>query len=86
MAGLFSIVVTNPFDVVKTRMQSTTASQYTSTFDCFRQIAVRESPFMFYSGAVARSMRVVPGQGIIFMSAEAIYNMLDQKYGKGATP
>ncbi len=80
LAGLFSVLTTNPFDVVKTRMQSTGASQYKSTFDCFAQIVRNEGMMTFYAGAVARSMRVVPGQGIIFMSAESIYNMLERRF------
>lgn len=84
-AGIFSIVTTTPFDVVKTRMQSTQASAYKSTADCFSQIARREGLLVFYSGALARCFRVVPGQGIIFMSAEAIYNLLEKSLG-GSRP
>ena len=79
-AGIGASALTNPFDVVKTRMQSTGASQYKSTFDCFAQIVRNEGMMTFYAGAVARSMRVLPGQGIIFMSAESIYNMLERRF------
>jgi solute carrier family 25 citrate transporter 1 len=81
-AGLFSVLTTSPFDVVKTRMQSTQASQYKGTADCFMQIARNEGLTMFYSGALARCFRVVPGQGIIFMTAEYFYNVLNDKFGK----
>jgi hypothetical protein len=52
-------------------------NRYSSTLDCFRQIAFKEGPTQFYSGALARSARVLPGQGIIFMSAEVIYNLIE---------
>ena len=78
-AGLFSVLTTGPFDVVKTRMQGTEASAYQGTLDCFKQIAMKEGPLTFYSGALARAARVLPGQGIIFMSAESIYNMMEAR-------
>ena len=82
-AGLFSIFTTTPFDVVKTRMQGLKAAEYSSTLDCFVKIATREGPLQFYSGAVARAARVVPGQGIIFMSQEKIYQALASATGRG---
>ena len=85
-AGLFSVITTSPFDVVKTRMQSTQASAYSSTLDCFAQIARKEGLANFYSGSLARCFRVLPGQGIIFMSAEAIYNLLEQKFPPNGGP
>ena len=84
IAGLFSVLTTSPFDVVKTRMQSTQASAYSSTLDCFAQIARKEGLANFYSGSLARCFRVLPGQGIIFMSAETIYNLLDARFGEKA--
>ena len=75
-AGLFSVLCTSPFDVVKTRMQSTGADAYASTADCFRQIAANEGPRAFFSGALARSARVVPGQGIIFLAVDVIYDAI----------
>lgn len=71
-AGCFSTLGNNPFDVVKTRMQGTKASQYASTLDCFKQILTHEGAGAFYAGVIPRLSRVVPGQGIIFMSFETI--------------
>ena len=80
------MLTTSPFDVVKTRMQSTQASAYSSTLDCFAQIARKEGLANFYSGSLARCFRVLPGQGIIFMSAEAIYNLLEQRFPPNGGP
>lgn len=75
-AGCFSTLGNNPFDVVKTRMQGTKSSQYSSTIDCFKQILRNEGVAAFYAGVIPRLGRVVPGQGIIFMSFEAIQEFL----------
>jgi solute carrier family 25 (mitochondrial citrate transporter), member 1 len=79
-AGCFSTLGNNPFDVVKTRMQGTKASQYKSTYDCFRQIISQEGVVALYAGVVPRLARVVPGQGIIFMSFEAIERVLKETF------
>lgn len=77
-AGCFSTLGNNPFDVVKTRMQGTQASQYSNTLDCFKQIMSKEGIGAFYAGVVPRLGRVVPGQGIIFMSFETIQDNLSK--------
>mmetsp|Transcript_1114 Transcript_1114/g.2632 ORF Transcript_1114/g.2632 Transcript_1114/m.2632 type:complete len:291 (-) Transcript_1114:48-920(-) len=77
-AGCFSTLGNNPFDVVKTRMQGTQASNYSSTLDCFKQIMAKEGVGAFYAGIVPRLGRVVPGQGIIFMSFETIVSQLEK--------
>jgi solute carrier family 25 citrate transporter 1 len=79
-AGCFSTLGNNPFDVVKTRMQGTQASRYASTMDCFRQILRHEGIGSFYAGVMPRLGRVVPGQGIIFMSFESIQQMVERNF------
>jgi len=79
-AGCFSTLGNNPFDVVKTRMQGTNASQYKGTLDCFKTIIVKEGFGAFYAGLVPRLGRVVPGQGIIFMSFESIQSWLESNF------
>ena len=71
-AGCFSTLGNNPFDVVKTKMQGTQASQYKNTWDCLSTIVRTEGVAALYAGVVPRLARVVPGQGIIFMSFETI--------------
>ena len=81
-AGCFSVLGNNPFDVVKTQMQGTQAKQYTSTLDCFKKIMVSEGPTGFYKGAIPRMGRVVPGQGVIFMSFETIQDWVEKTFFK----
>ena len=61
-------------------MQGTKAAQYAGTFDCFKQIFAKEGISAFYAGVVPRLGRVVPGQGIIFMSFESIQNYLENSF------
>ncbi|GMH92611.1 hypothetical protein TrVE_jg14120 [Triparma verrucosa] len=80
-AGCFSTLGNNPFDVVKTRMQGTEATQYKGTVDCFKQIFGKEGVGGFYKGVGPRLMRVVPGQGVIFMSFEGIQQQVRKAAG-----
>ena len=59
-------------------MQGVNASQYANTADCFKQMLAKEGIGSFYSGVIPRLSRVVPGQGIIFMSFETIQENLAQ--------
>ena len=77
VSGLAAVLSTQPMDVVKTRLQSAGGSRrYAGTLDCLKQIVRDEGAGMLYSGTIARAARVLPGSGIIFMSAELIYNAL----------
>ncbi len=68
-----SLRVLIAFDVVKTRMQGLEASKYKSTLDCVKTMLRTEGPLVFYSGVVPRLGRVIPGQGVIFMSYDSIH-------------
>eukprot|EP01035_Chromulina_nebulosa_P019397 gene19397-25270_t len=63
MAGCFSTLGNNPFDVVKTQMQGVNSSRYSSTLDCFVKIFKEEGLAGYYKGCIPRMGRVVPGQG-----------------------
>jgi solute carrier family 25 citrate transporter 1 len=61
-------------------MQGTQAAQYSGTFNCFQQILTKEGISALYAGLIPRLGRVVPGQGIIFMSFESIQTALEDKF------
>lgn len=61
-------------------MQGTKAAQYASTMDCFKQILTKEGIPALYAGLLPRLGRVVPGQGIIFMSFEWIQQQLEKHF------
>ena len=71
-AGCFSTLGNNPADVVKTQMQGLSAARYRNTVDCAEQIWRSGGVGAFYKGCLARMGRVVPGQGIVFMSFESV--------------
>jgi len=71
-AGCLGCLGNTPFDVLKTRMQGLDAGRYTSTLNCAATVLREEGPRGLYSGLGARLCRVVPGQGLIFMSYETI--------------
>ena len=56
------------------------AAKYGSTMGCFKSILANEGIGAFYAGVVPRLGRVVPGQGIIFMSFESIQNSLEANF------
>lgn len=57
-AGVCSVLVNNPIDVVKTRMQGIGDAQYRGMTECFRRIVKNEGPFSFYRGVTPRLGRV----------------------------
>lgn len=77
-AGCFSTLGNNPADVIKTQMQGRSAALYTSTADCALQLWRAGGVGAFYKGCLARMGRVVPGQGIIFMSFESIQAWIER--------
>eukprot|EP01038_Epipyxis_sp_PR26KG_P011864 gene11864-15876_t len=78
MAGCFSTLGNNPFDVVKTQMQGRDSKQYKNTLDCFVKIFKEEGFMGYYKGVIPRMGRVVPGQGVIFMSFESIQDWVER--------
>ena len=53
---------------------------YSSTLNCFYQIIHKEGISALYAGVIPRLGRVVPGQGIIFMSFEFIESTLKSNF------
>ena len=80
-AGCFSTLGNNPFDVVKTKMQGTDASKFKGTVDCFVKTLKYEGVGGLYAGVLPRLYRVVPGQGIIFMSFDFIEPVVKKSLG-----
>eukprot|EP00939_MAST-03C_sp_MAST-3C-sp1_P001693 g1693.t1 len=75
-AGCLGAIGNTPFDTVKTRMQGLEAGRYSSMLNCATTMVRTEGVFSLWKGLLARCSRVVPGQGIIFCSYEAINNWL----------
>ena len=76
VAGVAAGFLTNPMDLVKTRLQVMRADPstfaYAGAFDCIRQILRREGPLAFLDGAIARCATVAPRLTICVLVKDAI--------------
>eukprot|EP00760_Papus_ankaliazontas_P028577 PhM_4_TR3781/c0_g1_i1/m.105206/K15100/SLC25A1, CTP; solute carrier family 25 (mitochondrial citrate transporter), member 1 len=66
IAGFASVVLTQPFDVVKTKMQGIHADRFQSSSACAQQLYQMHGAKAFYAGAAPRFVRVSVGAGITF--------------------
>jgi len=74
LAGLSSVVVTYPLDLVRTRLsvQSSDDLKYKGTIDAFRIIFKEEGVVAFYKGINATLLGVAPYVGLNFMVYETL--------------
>jgi solute carrier family 25 citrate transporter 1 len=75
-AGCFSVIITQPFDVVKTKMQGAQAQYFVSSWDCWQSIARHEGVKHFYSGSMARMLRVGGNVALTFTIFPLLKEML----------
>lgn len=78
IAGIVTVYCTMPFDVVKTRMQSSAASQYTGTINCATTMFKSEGLRRFWKGTTPRLTRLVLSGGIVFVVYENMLTLLDK--------
>ncbi|KAN0080254.1 Mitochondrial carrier domain containing protein [Tylopilus felleus] len=77
IAGLVTVFVTQPLDVIKTRMQSLSASrEYKNSFHCGYRILTEEGLLRFWTGTTPRLMRLVMSGGIVFTVYENIIRLI----------
>ncbi|XP_057660304.1 tricarboxylate transport protein B, mitochondrial-like [Diorhabda carinulata] len=79
LAGFVSVLVNNPLDVVKTRMQAIDAVKYKGILDCFIKTMINEGPLSFYKGTIPRSCRAISEVGITFIIYESIMQNLNSR-------
>lgn len=78
LAGCGSVVLTQPQDCVKSRMQGEEAKKmYSGTVDCFMKMMKNEGPKAFFAGSVPRMVQVGMTSGISFALFPVISKMLD---------
>merc|ERR1712226_593345 len=79
LAGCGSVVLTQPQDCVKSRMQGEEAKKlYSGTVDCFMQMAKNEGPAAFFAGSVPRMVQVGMTSGISFALFPIISKLLNK--------
>jgi solute carrier family 25 citrate transporter 1 len=79
MAGCGSVLLTQPQDCVKSRMQGEAAKElYKGTLDCAKQMLAKEGPTAFFAGCIPRMVQVGLSSGISFAIFPVIKNMLNK--------
>eukprot|EP00930_Biecheleria_cincta_P071685 TRINITY_DN5914_c0_g2_i1.p1 TRINITY_DN5914_c0_g2~~TRINITY_DN5914_c0_g2_i1.p1 ORF type:complete len:295 (-),score=54.08 TRINITY_DN5914_c0_g2_i1:207-1091(-) len=79
VAGCGSVLLTQPQDCVKSRMQGEAAKElYSGTLDCAKKMLATEGPQAFFSGAIPRMVQVGLSNGISFALFPIISKMLNQ--------
>ncbi|KND01197.1 uncharacterized protein SPPG_04287 [Spizellomyces punctatus DAOM BR117] len=78
VSGIAATVVTNPFDVVKTRMQLK-PSDYSTMFQSARKIAREERAIGFFSGMLPRLLRKTVSSAITWTIYEEIVRWGSQR-------
>jgi len=79
LAGCGSVMLTQPQDCVKSRMQSESAKElYKGTVDCAMQMMKTEGPASFFAGAIPRMVQVGMTSGISFALFPVISKLLNQ--------
>lgn len=74
--GAVSVCINNPIDVVKSRLQGATGSQYSGTLQCFTHILKNEGVGAFFNGLAARVPRLFLSQAIQFTIYEKAYRYM----------
>jgi len=79
VAGCISVLLTQPQDCVKSRMQSEAAKEmYSGTLDCAKKMLTTEGPQAFFAGSIPRCVQVGLTSGISFMLFPVISKLLNQ--------
>merc|ERR1712048_97341 len=79
LAGCGSVLLTQPQDCVKSRMQSEAAKElYSGTVDCAMKMLKNEGPAAFFAGSIPRCVQVGMTSGISFALFPVISKMLDK--------
>ena len=72
LSGGLGPIFNNPLDVVKTRQQNGLRSEYPTIIKSIQKIVKNEGAISLWKGLIPRLMRIVPGQGITFMTYEFV--------------
>ena len=78
MAGFGSVLLTQPQDNVKSRMQGEGSKLYSGTVDCALQMMKKEGPAQFFAGTIPRGVQVGMTTGISFFLYPIISKQLNK--------
>jgi solute carrier family 25 citrate transporter 1 len=74
-AGIFSVIISTPADVLKTQMQE---GKKELIIRIIKNIYKESGIKGFWRGSLARMLRVAPGQGVMFFTYEGVSNLIDK--------
>lgn len=74
-AGVFSVGISTPMDVVKTQMQE---GKPMNISEIFKDIYIKNGVKGFWRGSLARLLRVAPGQGVMFLTYDGVSKFIDK--------
>ncbi|MCO5592995.1 hypothetical protein L7F22_046999 [Adiantum nelumboides] len=79
-SGILAAIVTQPFDLIKTRLQAEAENRRTqsSTLQIWRQIAARDGSVGLFRGLSPRVAKVAPACGIMIASFEFVGRWLEE--------
>ncbi|UZJ51415.1 hypothetical protein CBS101457_000735 [Exobasidium rhododendri] len=79
-SGILAAIVTQPFDLIKTRLQADAAhrKKQSSTLEIWKQIAARDGTSGLFRGLTPRVAKVAPACGIMIASFEFIGRWLEE--------
>merc|ERR1712048_79369 len=79
LAGCVSVLLTQPQDCVKSRMQGEAAKElYSGTMDCAMKMLKSEGPTAFFAGGIPRCVQVGMTSGISFALFPVISKLLNK--------
>jgi len=78
LAGFGSVMLTQPQDNVKSRMQGNESHRYKGTVDCAMQMLRNEGPAQFFAGTIPRGVQVGMTTGISFFLFPIISKQLNK--------
>merc|ERR1712151_908617 len=79
LAGCGSVLLTQPRDCVKSRMQGEAAKElYSGTLDCAKKMMTAEGPTAFFAGSIPRMVQVGMTSGISFALFPVISKLLNK--------
>eukprot|EP01088_Endostelium_zonatum_P019530 TRINITY_DN6781_c0_g1_i1.p1 TRINITY_DN6781_c0_g1~~TRINITY_DN6781_c0_g1_i1.p1 ORF type:complete len:296 (-),score=47.71 TRINITY_DN6781_c0_g1_i1:66-953(-) len=75
-AGFVATVITNPLDVIKTRIMNSEKGTYKGSMDCFTKTLRSEGPFAFYKGFLPFYVRLGPHTMITLVVLEQFNSLV----------
>eukprot|EP01114_Cavostelium_apophysatum_P011189 TRINITY_DN2538_c0_g1_i1.p1 TRINITY_DN2538_c0_g1~~TRINITY_DN2538_c0_g1_i1.p1 ORF type:complete len:306 (-),score=51.65 TRINITY_DN2538_c0_g1_i1:67-984(-) len=76
-AGGVSVLVNNPLDVIKTKMQGLDSHLYKSSWDCAKKILQQQGVMFFYRGVSPRLIRVCGDSAITFTIYSKVVDLIN---------